>query len=134
MGGGFVFVDHIVSIQPDLNRVVIRDDGNYPHIPNSSDITVGGLKLVQLLKDESMVSIKFEFIKHLKTLSDPYDRVADFECRRDDGTYCFDTEDRLIEGRKTIKEKQLEIDEDNRMRELCHKFKIPYESTVKGGL
>lgn len=129
-----MYVDHISSVLPDERMVVIRDSGQYPQIRNSASFQVSGFKLVKLWDDELIGKVKFEFIKYLKTLPDPEDRVADFECRREDGSFCFQTEERLVESRKTIQEKQKEINEDNELRELCHKFKIPYEGIIKGGL
>lgn len=127
-------VSDIVSINPNTRRVVIRDLDKYADARHCLDVKAQDFKCIELLSDESFASIKFEFIKQIKKRPDLRDRVADFECRREDGTYCFETEERLIESRMTPVERQQEAERENELREFCKKNKIPYyHGTVRRG-
>lgn len=108
----------VILVHPHEHYLNVCDDPNSPVIKYGMQITI---------PEESMFNrIKFEWIKFIKTRECPDDRVASFEWRDENGVPDFEKLERLIERRKTIEEKRIEIEEELKIKEDCEKFGIEY--------
>ena len=108
----------MIVVHPHEYYADICDDPKSPLIKYGMQITI--------YNDQIFNRIKFEYVKHIKTLPKPEDRVADFEWRREDGSPDFDKLDRLIEKRKTAAEKEKEFKEELEIKKACEKYGIEY--------
>lgn len=100
-------LDDIKEVLPEINQVLLVPRKCYADL--ASNLRDQSLRFYIRVKDidnDSIKRFKFEYIKHLKTLPDPADRVADFEVLDSNGLIDFDKRDKMIELRKTRAEKQ----------------------------
>jgi hypothetical protein len=125
--GHKLFIDYIMMIIPSKKAIVIHPHESY--LPLADDPKDSANKFgifCSISSDQVLKDIKFKYINYIKTLPNPEDRVAAFEYKRDDGSPDFEKMDRLIERRKTRKEKQIELNEEIETKKLCEKHRIKY--------
>lgn len=119
----------IMHVIPQNNRVILRPLKKYASIAsNIGDASLRYHLCVNDVDDESMAKIKFEYIRYIKKLPNPANRVADFEILDDNGFPDFEKEQRLIESRKTRKEREVEIKEYLHLIDRCDVLNL--DSTV----
>lgn len=111
--GGVFSLDiaDIKDIVPRRGLVVVKPYDKYMlHNQNGSWPMRYGIHLhIQSKKEFDL--IVFEYISHIKKNKDPEDRVAWFEYQTEDGRSDFELQEKLIESRKTPKEKETELEE-----------------------
>lgn len=121
-----LYMDMIYSIEPLHRSVTLRaHEYYYPLIKKPGD-HCHGLIFFKVDNDILFNRIKFEYIKFIKTLPKPEDRVADFEYRDENNLPDFDKMDRLIEMRKTRDERAAELKDEIEIKQQCEKFNIEY--------
>ena len=114
---------YIYDLIPEKKRVIIR-----PHLdllPHVDDPDRKHLQTITV-NEREFESFKFGFLRYLKTMKKPEDRVADFEYRKADGLPDFDKLDRLIERRKTRAERDQEFQDELWIKNECEKYDIEY--------
>lgn len=122
-----LFIDMIYDLIPDKRLMLLRYHEYYKELADPSPKFPGMTLIPVTIKDPKMFErIKFEYIKHIKTLPDPRDRVADWEFRDENGLPDFDRYDRLVEKRKTREEKAKELQDEIELKKQFDKYKIPY--------
>lgn len=120
-----IIPEDIKAIIPWNSRLLLRPIKKYaPIASNLKDTSIRFFVVVDDIDEESIRRLKFEHIKYIKTLPDPADRVADYEIRDADGLPDFDREAKLIESRKTRKEKEDELNEDMQLIKDCERLNL----------
>jgi hypothetical protein len=119
----------IMSVIPATRSIVVRTRLMILH--EYAHRISGDLVCLKLESDKDLQTAKFEHIQHIKKAANPSDRVADFECRDDEGFIDFDKMDRLINQRKTRHEKQQEIDDEIMLMEKMKEHGIEYNGPLK---
>jgi len=102
--------ENVLDLLPERLGIIIRT----PHKEVPVDI-------IHLPKNKFQV-FKFEAIKWIKARPHPEDRVWNFEKRNHHGVWCYDKETRLVEARKTPKEKENEKQERKWLHEQARKL------------
>jgi hypothetical protein len=103
-----IFTDDVIDLIPGQETVLLKARRMY--LPLVDKIDNKYVFVAKIYKKIEFNKFKFDYIKEIKTRPDPEDRVADFEWRDANGLPDFDKRDKLVEGRKTRKEKQQELD------------------------
>lgn len=102
----------IKCVIPWNSRVLLSPLKRYADLVTDKDASFQKFFIcIDNVEPTDMTRFKFEHIKYVKTLPDPEDRVADFECRDEFGLVDWDARDKLVDSRKTRKERQAEIEE-----------------------
>lgn len=126
INGTTLFMDMIYSLIPKKRALCIRSHEYYMHLAATKEDRQHGLIFFKVDNDVLFNRIKFEYIKYIKSLPNPEDRVADFECRDENDLPDFDKMDRLIEKRKTRDEKAKEFNDELEIKRLCEKNNVEY--------
>ena len=127
-----IFMDMIFGLLPKDKAIILRPHNYYRSIAdNRRDPMSKHLLKVILESQEQFNRLKFEFIKYIKTLPKPEDRVMDFEYENEKGLPDFDKMRRLIEMRKTREEKSQEMQEELRIKKLCKDLGIKYNGILQ---
>lgn len=126
-GGKTLFIDMIYSIIPSKKLILIHSHQYYDEFRDPDDDIKGSTLIPVTVKDDNLFTrIKFEYIKHIKTLPNPEDRVADWEWRDKNGLLDWDKFERLVEKRKTREEKSKEFNDELQIKKDCERFGIEY--------
>lgn len=108
-----LYMDMIYNIHPDKRLLLLHHHAYYIDIADATPQIEMDTLIPVTIPDPTLFNrIKFEWIKWIKTDPNPENRVADFEWRDSNGLPDFKKLDKLIHSRKTIDEKQKEIDEE----------------------
>ena len=119
-------VSDILGIVEASCKVILRSKSDYLEIADDKNDMLSDVVIGVTLCKKDYRKVKFEFIKYIKTLSDPEDRVDDSECKDENGVMDFAKRDRLIESRKTREERDLEFAEEIQIKKDCERFGIEY--------
>lgn len=122
-----LYIDMIRTMDPTRKTMILHPHEYY--LPICDDPKCPLIKYgmqVTIYNDQLYNRIKFEYVRYLKTLPDPEDRVADYEWRTEEGLPDFDKLERLIEKRKTAEEKRKELMEELEIKKACERFGIEY--------
>lgn len=114
----------IMSVIPATQSVVLRSRNL--ELSEYAHRTVGDLMVVKCTNEKEFVEAQFEHIQCLKKKDRPENRVADHECRDEDGGFNFNKFDRLVEMRKSRAEKEKELADETELMEKMKKHNIPY--------
>lgn len=122
-----LFIDMIYNLIPDKRLMLLRAHPYYEELRDKNEPFKSKTLISVTVQDESMFNrIKFEFIKFIKTLKNPENRVADWEWRDKDGLPDWDKLERLVEKRKTREEKAKEFNDELQIKKDCERFGVEY--------
>lgn len=126
-----LYIDMIRGLNLDKKTVILHPHEYYKDIcdePTNPLIKYG--MQVTIYDADIFNKVKFEYIKHIKTLPNPEERVASFEWRDENGLPDWPRFERLVESRKTREEKRKEFDEELEIKKACHRLGIEYNGPL----
>lgn len=122
-----LYIDSLITVYPDKRAILLKYHPYYMQISDDPKDSLNKYGIFVTIPDPVTFNrIKFEYIRHIKTLPSPEDRVADYEWRDEQGLPDFEKLDRLIEKRKTAEEKKKELMEEIEIKRACEKYGIEY--------
>ena len=126
--GVAINVDEIIDLMPMKLAITINSEN-----PEHHKIAAKKWKNILFIEVNSETlfqEIKFKYIQYIKKHPDPKSRVAYFEVKNEHGFIDFKKYDRLIEMRKTRKEKQKEMDDEIALMQEMKVYKLEYNGPL----